>query len=225
MIWPWFAAFSIAAVSVAAGPATSSSRWRSPTRNRCTVPLWIPTDIFRSSRPAAEGSPDAARRAARISTAAEHACTAWSSLRNIRSSASPPNFRSAPTTLVGQCEHAAEHRAQDLGQHLGPDAASAGELLREPGETGDVDEDQRGVDRLPRPIRRVQLPLEGDARQVALHRRTGCRLLPHSCWPSATRTRSGRCSAGRVDELRLELQLDLVAQHRDQARSCRTRCG
>ena len=95
-IWPGPAACSIWVVAVAAGPAISSSWWLCPTRNRWTVPLWMPTDMRNATRPTDVGTAAASRSAVRMSTAALAACAAWSGLANSSRSASPPNFSRPP---------------------------------------------------------------------------------------------------------------------------------
>ena len=93
---PASATFSASAVAEAPGPRISSSRVGEPTRKRWMSPECTPTDIDRDSRPTDVRTLAESRSAARISTAASHACSGWSGPRKRKSRASPPNFSSSP---------------------------------------------------------------------------------------------------------------------------------
>ena len=91
------------AVSLAAGPLTSSSRWcaGSPTKKKWKVPLWTPTDIRSVTRPALVSSRPISRILARIRCAARQARAAWSGPSKSSSTASPPHLtRPAPSSYA-----------------------------------------------------------------------------------------------------------------------------
>ena len=93
-ISPASAIASIDRVSVIAGPAMSSSRWTLPVMKKWNVPVPIPTDIRRTIVPPLRCSRPTRSMVPCISQAARLARSAWSGPSNIRSSASPPHFRS-----------------------------------------------------------------------------------------------------------------------------------
>ena len=66
---------------------------------------------------------------------------------NHRSSASPPNFSRLPSPSYARTRSSAETGVDRVGHLLGADPTEPGELLREGGEPGDVDEDHRPVGR------------------------------------------------------------------------------
>ena len=93
---PARAARSIRSAADPAGPQTTGSRCDSPTRNRCSASLWMPTDMRSVTRAPGVSMRPAVRSAARMSAAARHARSACSSPSKNSSSASPPNFSREP---------------------------------------------------------------------------------------------------------------------------------
>ncbi len=119
----------MAVVVLAAGPATTSSWWETPTRKRWTIPLCTPTDIRSGTRPTEVGMVAASLSAARISTAA---LAAWFGVvvpAEQQQECVAPELEQDPTAVVGQPEHRAEDPVEDVGQLLGADAAAASQPL------------------------------------------------------------------------------------------------
>ena len=69
---------------------------------------------------------------------------------------------------VGDAEQVGEAGVDRVGHLLGADTPELGELLRELREPGDVDEDDRPVDRPVQRVRIVREPLEREPGQVRL---------------------------------------------------------
>ena len=72
-IWPADATCSASTTALAVASATTSSRWDSPTTNRCSGPVWTPTDIRSRVRVAGNSMRPAILIASCISMAATEA--------------------------------------------------------------------------------------------------------------------------------------------------------
>ena len=150
------------------GPVMTSSRWDRPTRKRWTSPLWMPTDMRSGTVPTEVGIGRCLpQRGPHLDCRAGGLARRGLAPRNSSRRASPPNLSREPVRVVGQREHGGEDAVEDLGELLGADAAPAGQALGQVGEARDVDEAQRGVERLPPAPGRVQIPLRREAGDVA----------------------------------------------------------
>ena len=167
-ISPASAIASIVTVSVAPGPAISSSRWTLPAVKKSSFPVVIPIDIRSVTVPPATRSrptrsivrcisQQARRRALRVVGAVE---------QEQQRVAAP--LEQAGTPVVGLVEQRREHAVERVAHELRADLALPREPLGERREARDVDEHQRSVDREVACVRRLPQPLDQESWNVRL---------------------------------------------------------
>ena len=169
MICPADAAPSAATTWEAPGPVTISSWWDSPTRNRFSGPVWIPTDIRRFTFAPGSSIRPTVRNVERISSAGGAGPQQVVLVVEEQQHRVAAELQELAALLRRDAEERVEARVDRLGDVLGALASAAGQALGQLGEAGDVDEDGGSLDDPVVGGGGTHQPSEDGARQERLH--------------------------------------------------------
>ena len=166
MISPASAIASIVTVSVAAGPAISSSRCTLPTMKNWNVPVVMPDRHAKRDRAAAgPETPDAIERPLHLPRGAACALLVDGPVEEQQQGVAAP-LEQAGAVVVGLVEQRHEDAVERVPHQLRADLAAAREALGQRGEARDVDEHHRALDLPMQVVGCLPQPVDDEPRHV-----------------------------------------------------------